>query len=156
LFLARADADATLPGSSPIDLGSWAKDRYAQLNVLTEVPNEPIPISAPPELLAQLVDNLVDNAVKFGDPAHPAVVRITGTSDLAILEVEDHGPGVSDADLGRVFDPFFRSTDARKRGIPGVGLGLSVVKRIADALGARVSVQNQVRVGTVFRLEIPR
>jgi signal transduction histidine kinase len=156
LFLARADSDAALPGCVPIDLGRWASDRYSRPGVAVESPADRVIISAPPELLAQLVDNLVDNAVKFGDPTRSAVVRVSATSADAVLEVEDHGPGMSDADRARVFDPFFRSDDARRRGAPGVGLGLAIVKRIADALGAKVDVRSRPGVGTVFTLRLPR
>jgi signal transduction histidine kinase len=124
--------------------------------VVVESPADRVTISAPPELLAQLVDNLVDNAVKFGDPKHPVAVRVSATSVETVLEVENHGPGMSDADRARVFDPFFRSDDARRRGVPGIGLGLAIVKRIADALGAKVDVRSRPGVGTVFTLRLPR
>jgi signal transduction histidine kinase len=156
LFLARADSDAALPGRVPIDLGRWAADRYSRPGVTVESPADRVMVSAPPELLAQLVDNLVDNAVKFGDPTQPVAVRVTARSAETVLEVEDHGPGLSDADRARVFDPFFRSDDARHRGVPGVGLGLAIVKRIADALGAKIDVRSRPGVGTVFTLRMPR
>jgi signal transduction histidine kinase len=77
------------------------------------------------------------------------------SSTDAVLEVEDRGPGMSDADQKRVFDPFFRSDDARRRGVPGVGLGLAIVKRIADALGGVVEVRSQPGTGTMFTLRLP-
>jgi heavy metal sensor kinase len=156
LFLARADSDAALPGRVPIDLGQWAEGRYSRPGIAVESPADRVIISAPPELIAQLVDNLVDNAVKFGDPVRTVAVRVTASPTDAVLEVEDHGPGLSDADRLRVFDPFFRSDDARRRGVPGVGLGLAVVKRIADALGAVVEVRSQPGGGTAFTLRMPR
>jgi signal transduction histidine kinase len=71
------------------------------------------------------------------------------------LAVEDFGPGVSAAELPHVFEPFYRSAEARRRGQPGVGLGLAVVERIAAVLGGTIKVESQAAQGTRFVLWLP-
>jgi signal transduction histidine kinase len=83
------------------------------------------------------------------------VVRLIQLPDTLRLEVEDEGEGISPGDLPHVFEPFYRSQQARSRGLPGTGLGLAVAKRIATALGGRLSVESQLGAGSCFQLTLP-
>ncbi|HEY2785652.1 MAG TPA: ATP-binding protein [Fimbriiglobus sp.] len=160
LFLARADADAALPGNLPFDVAAWVAERIAQGQQATHVqfspPAEPILAFGQPELLGQVFDNFLDNAFKYSPPGSPVAVRVSATETHAVLDVEDRGPGIPREDLVHLFEPFFRSTDARRRGVSGLGLGLAVAKRIADAVGATVSVTSVVGKGSTFSIRIPR
>jgi len=71
-----------------------------------------------------------------------------------VVTVRDHGPGIADADLPRVFDRFYRAPAAR--GLPGSGLGLAIVRQVAEAHGGRVTAARADGGGSVFRLELPR
>jgi two-component system sensor histidine kinase MprB len=79
-----------------------------------------------PGMIRRAVQNLVDNAVKYGPPAGPIRIEV----DRHRITVADHGPGIPDEDLAHVFDRFFRSPKARSR--PGNGIGLAIVKQVAD------------------------
>ena len=166
LFLARADADAPLPGMTPVDLVSWTDrhlidvwtDRPRALDIVRETAGiDSIPILAHPPLLAQLFDNLLDNACKYSPNGRPIVVRTRletrDGQDLAVLEVEDRGPGIAPEDLGRIFEPFYRSERVRLQGRAGVGLGLAVASRIARAFGGSLTASNQN--GGRFTLVLP-
>jgi signal transduction histidine kinase len=81
-------------------------------------------------------------------------VREGGRSEVRI-SVSDHGPGIPADELPRIFDPFYRGSDALARQIHGNGLGLSLVKRIVTAHGGRITVSTRAGAGTTFIITIP-
>lgn len=92
------------------------------------------------ELLTQALANLVENAFRHTPPGTQVIIRLEVTGRRgALLEVEDHGPGVSDADLERLADRFYRAE--RSRTTPGSGLGLSLVRAVADLHGGRLELE---------------
>jgi len=108
-------------------------------------------------MLAQLLDNLLDNACKYSALGSPIVVRL-GRDPLAnqvLLSVEDQGCGLNAHETALVFDPFFRSERARCQGTPGIGLGLAVARRIALALNGTLEAQHGSVSGTCFILRLP-
>jgi len=88
--------------------------------------------------LRRLFDNLIDNAVKYGGRARVSLVR---EGDEAVVRIDDDGPGLSTADLERVFEPFYRTEPSRNRDSGGIGLGLSVARSVARAHGGEVVLQ---------------
>jgi heavy metal sensor kinase len=159
LFLARADAEAGLPDLQAVDLATWVADHVGKwrashpgTDVRVDVDESTPSVRAHPELLAQLVDNLLDNALKYGPAGGPIQVRVAVKDGQAQLTVEDSGPGILPEDLTHVFDPFFRTAAARSAGIRGVGLGLAVARRIAEAMGARVTAESEPGRGSRFVL----
>jgi two-component system sensor histidine kinase MprB len=110
---------------------------------------QPSVVNGDPNRLGRAIDNLLDNAVKWNRPGAPIEVTLhDGT-----LGVRDHGPGIPPEDLPRVFDRFYRASEAR--GLPGSGLGLAIVRQVADAHGAMASVQNAPGGGALFALYFP-
>jgi len=105
--------------------------------------------------LAQLVDNLITNAVKFTPDG--GLVRASAVCDgeYWMIEVADSGIGVPPADLDRLFDRFFRASNVHGAATPGTGLGLSVVKTIAELHGGRVEASSTLGEGTTFRVFLP-
>jgi heavy metal sensor kinase len=163
LFLARADAEAGLPSPEPLELSSWLASHRAVWDTLARkadlriVPSrqEPLWVSAHRELLEQAIDNLVDNASKYSDQGTPIVLCLAREGEHAVLSVEDHGCGISEQDLLHVFEPFFRSADARRRGIGGVGLGLAVTARTVAAFGGRIEAHSRPGEGSRFSIYFP-
>jgi len=102
--------------------------------------------------IAELLENLVSNALKFTPPGGSVEVRVSRLDELAVLEVADTGIGISAGDRNHMFERFFRSRRARK--VPGIGLGLSIVKAIVTAHGGRISVESRPGQGTTFRVEL--
>ena len=102
-----------------------------------------------PERLQRAIGNLLDNAAKWSPPAGRIEVEVSGGE----VSVRDHGPGLAEDDLNRVFDRFYRAPAAR--GKPGSGLGLAIVKQVADAHGGDVSAENAPGGGARFRLRLP-
>lgn len=109
----------------------------------------PTSVTGDPEKLERAIRNLIDNALKWNDPALPIEIVVRDGT----LSVRDHGPGVEDEDLAHAFDRFYRSAGAR--GMPGSGLGLAIVKQIVEAHGGSVRLENVPEGGAVATLELP-
>jgi two-component system OmpR family sensor kinase len=106
--------------------------------------------------LRQAVANLLSNARSHTPPGTPIRVSLAPDGDGAMaIEVADEGPGIAPADLGRVFERFYRADPSRARRNGGAGLGLSIVEAIARAHGGRAEVESHEGGGAVFRLVLP-
>ncbi|WP_167109224.1 sensor histidine kinase [Amycolatopsis granulosa] len=104
--------------------------------------------------LERAVLNLLDNAVKFSPPESRVRVRMYPVGDgTAVIEVADSGPGIADEDLPRVFDRFYRSSEART--LPGSGLGLAIVKQAAERHGGTVHAGRAPEGGALMALRLP-
>ena len=100
------------------------------------------------ERLHRAVSNLLDNAVKWSPDGGAVEVRVAD----AVVSIRDHGPGIAEDDLPKVFDRFYRAADAR--GLPGSGLGLAIVRQVADSHGGSVSAARADGGGTIVRLQL--
>jgi signal transduction histidine kinase len=105
--------------------------------------------------LAQVLDNLISNAVKFTPAGGRVAVRSSRDGDIAILEVSDTGMGISEEDQEKLFQRFFRADSATAQAIQGTGLGLAIVKAIIEAHDGAISVVSAPGKGTTFRVELP-
>src|SRR5262245_35193775 len=108
-----------------------------------------------PDALRQIVINLLDNAVKYGRPQQKVVVGLEAGEGMAILSVDDEGPGIPQADRSRVFEQFHRLERDRQSAVAGTGIGLSVVKDLVIRHGGRSSVTTGDRGGAKFIVEMP-
>jgi two-component system, OmpR family, sensor histidine kinase MprB len=138
----------------PVDLGEVATDVAARFRrrtgkeIVVEV-EEAGEVDGRRAMLDRAVSNLVDNALKFGPDGETVSITVRG----GVLEVADRGPGIAAEDRGRVFDRFYRATNART--LPGSGLGLSIVAQIAVLHGGSVVLDEREGGGTVARLTLP-
>ena len=105
--------------------------------------------------LSQLVDNLIDNAIKYTPDPGNVSVKLWQEGGTAILEVKDTGIGISPQFQQRVFERFYRVDKARSQSLGGTGLGLSIVKNITEKHGGSVSVNSQLGNGSTFTLRLP-
>ena len=112
-------------------------------------------VQANPRLLEQAVINLVDNAIKYGEPGNVVEVNVTTAGDTVFLQVHDQGPGIAPEHLPRIFERFYRAENSRSREFGGTGLGLAIVKHVALAHGGRVAVESKRGQGSTFTITIP-
>lgn len=107
--------------------------------------------------LSNLLNNLVDNAVKYARENVPPQIQIeTIASDASIvLRIEDNGMGMSRDTLKRIFDKFYRAHTGNQHNVKGFGLGLSYVKNVTEALGGKIKADSNPGQGSVFTLELP-
>jgi signal transduction histidine kinase len=104
----------------------------------------------------EIVRNLVDNAVKFTEQGAVDIDARPGTRPGSVsIVVADTGPGIRPEDVAHIFEPFHQIGDSSTRRTGGVGLGLSIVKQLVDALGGAISVSSRVGEGSIFRFELP-
>ena len=106
--------------------------------------------------LAQVMDNLISNAIKFTPPGGRVAVRTATDDGHSTFEVSDSGAGISTADQAQLFSPFFRSRTATAQSIQGTGLGLTITKAIVEAHRGSISVESALGAGTTFVVQIPR
>ncbi len=104
--------------------------------------------------LGQVLQNLVDNALKFTPRGGTVQVRVGGDGRVVKVEVEDSGVGVPQEALPRLFEPFFQVPTNTHAG-QGSGLGLAIVKAVVDSHGGSVKVASEERKGTTFSVELP-
>lgn len=113
-------------------------------------------IDVDPVLIRRVIDNLLENAHKYSpDPASPIALRVTAGADHVVFAVEDRGLGITEADLPHVFTAFFRGDRSRSRETGGVGLGLTLARRIAEAHGGTIELASAAGAGTTVRVAVP-
>lgn len=112
-------------------------------------------IDGEPSLLARVLDNLLDNAAKYSEPATTVAVELDARDGGAAVTVRDHGIGIPPEDEPRVFTPFFRGDPSRGRATGGVGLGLALSKRIVEAHGGRIALESAAGKGTKVTVWLP-
>lgn len=165
LTLARADPEAGNAARGPVDLmelaqaaaqGLEAAAADRGLRIALELRDGPLVVSGAAAALRTLLDNLLDNALRHGTPREKAsdtvLVRAYRRDGDGVLEVEDAGPGIPEEERARVFDRFYRGSEAAEG---GSGLGLAIVRRIAQAHGGRVELLDGASKGLLARVTLP-
>lgn len=161
LILARLDPQANLPGAVPVALPDLAASCIAEqaqsaynkgVELALESADEAI-VLGDPTLLSVLLRNLIDNAIRYSPAASEVEVSITRASGVVRLRVTDNGPGIAESECNRVFDRFYRVSGPAEE---GSGLGLSIVKRIADLHHASIRLsQGTGGRGLAFAVSFP-
>jgi signal transduction histidine kinase len=163
LFVAQADAGRLSLERASVDLSELAAHcveesapAATEKSVSLVLLAEPVaPLLGDRGRLAQVLDNLVSNALKFTPEGGTVQVRTHEEDGCVVLEVEDTGIGIPAADQSRLFERFFRSAVAEDQAIPGTGLGLAIVKAIVEAHSGEISISSREGAGTTFRVELP-
>lgn len=113
-------------------------------------------LTADPGRVAQVLDNLLSNAIKYSRTGDTVTIRAWETPDAACFSVTDTGIGISDEDLPNIFTRYFRSSTVRESAIPGVGLGLGIVKRIVENHGGSITANSKLHLGSTFTVTLPK
>jgi signal transduction histidine kinase len=131
-----------------------AHARAKGLEFAFELPDEPLYLHTDPDLLRQVLSNLLSNAVKF-TPQGRVVVRAAREGDRVRIDVADTGIGIRTEDLDQIWEDFRQLDQSRTREYGGTGLGLSIVRKLAERLGAEVTVSSEPDVGSTFTVRVP-
>jgi two-component system phosphate regulon sensor histidine kinase PhoR len=115
-----------------------------------------VQVRADARALEQVLNNLVENAVKYGSEGGAVTVRASQDGRMVRVDVADTGPGIEAAHLPRLFERFYRVDAGRSRELGGTGLGLSIVKHLVEAMGGRIEVESAPGRGTTFTVTVPR
>lgn len=143
----------------PVDLS----DLFAELLGAVDLGERPVSLAVPPGLCARLdrvralraLKNLLSNAARYTPPDAEIALSATTEGDALTLSVADRGGGVTEADLPRLFEPFFRADASRSRATGGLGLGLMLVRQIAEAHGGSATAAAREGGGLIVSLSLP-
>ncbi|MGZ8432620.1 MAG: ATP-binding protein [Candidatus Deferrimicrobiaceae bacterium] len=167
LTLAQLERDTRGIERIPVDLqilvGKIVEDADFEANVVNRrvrvVQNEPVTVTGVPELLRRAIENVVRNGVRFTSEDSAVEVRLSRSEGIsgsvARISVRDHGPGVPEESLAKLFEPFYRVTDARDRQSGGTGIGLAITQRAIKLHGGTVRAFNTPGGGMDVVLELP-
>jgi signal transduction histidine kinase len=163
LFLAQVDAGRMIFDLRPVDLEAVVLEcvesslpAAAAKRIELRAQTEHLPaVEGDPARLAQLLDNLVSNALKFTPEGGRVDVRLRTAGGSAVLEVQDTGHGLAEDEQAQLFERFFRSSRAAEDAVPGTGLGLAIAKTIVERHGGRIALESTADAGTTARVELP-
>ena len=161
LALARFDAGQEVLKRMRFDLSKTVGDCVELVQPLADergvkvsIEAVPLEIEGDPERLAQVVTNLLTNAIQYNKPGGGVRVNLESQNGLAVLNVVDTGQGIAAEDLSRVFGRFFRA-DQSRTGAGNAGLGLAISKAIVEAHGGTIEVTSEKNAGTTFTVRLP-
>lgn len=163
LFVARLEQGSLEIHPEKVDLGLLLADATATAQPAAAAKDVELELSAPEHVavrvdrvrIAQLLDNLVSNAVKFTPTGGRVLIAVESSSDAVAVQVSDTGVGIPNDELPQLFTRFFRASTAQSNQIPGTGLGLRISQSIAQAHGSRILVESALGEGTTFTFELP-
>lgn len=158
----RMNAGHTTLRRSSVELGAMLQDlinaefqdRFDRINL--HLPSQPVVRDIDEVRVRLVAKNLIENALRYTPPDGPPVeVELTAKPGMVILRVRDHGPGIPKEHLPRVTEPFYRADPARSRSTGGLGLGLYLAKRIAEAHRGSLVIESELGQGTLCTVTIP-
>jgi two-component system phosphate regulon sensor histidine kinase PhoR len=126
-----------------------------RMRLRTDIHTDLPPVRMDEDAMALVLLNLVDNAVKYAGDGGEVAVKLERVPGGVALSVRDAGAGIDLEEQGRIFERFYRATSARARNVRGSGIGLSLVKHIAEAHGGRVTVESAPGRGATFTVNLP-
>ena len=150
---------------TPATLSTFRLDEQIRQVILSMVPiwdargfewkleMDEVSVTSDEELLNQVWVNLIQNALKFSSDNSTITINVTAGENNACVEIIDQGPGMDEATTERIFDRFYQADKSRSK--EGVGLGLSIVKRIIDILGCQIHVCSKANEGSTFIVHVP-
>jgi two-component system phosphate regulon sensor histidine kinase PhoR len=159
LHLSRLEANDRPREATPQDLAAILRESFSAMEIIAnkqrlqmelDCPKTPVWIAGERDAAVAIVDNLLDNAMKYTPAGGRVVLRLVVLAGEARLEVEDTGIGIATADQERVFERFYRVDKARSRELGGTGLGLSIVKHACNRLGGSVRLASAAGKGSTF------
>jgi two-component system phosphate regulon sensor histidine kinase PhoR len=164
LMLARIESDQQAFDIGSVSVGEvvgnclegqrQAADAKA-IRLVVEPEQPPVMVRADREGLRGILDNLVDNAIKYTPQGGQVTLRWNCDGEVAHIQVQDTGIGISEEDQRHVFERFYRVDKARSRELGGTGLGLSIVKHLVQSFDGRVEVKSYPGQGSTFTIELP-
>lgn len=148
----------------PVELGGLLAEVAGATRGVTErgtpvrcadIPRQPVMVTTSPDLLSRLLGELIDNALTFADTSEVRVGLSTcADPDRIAIEVSDDGAGIADKDQARIFEAFERGDDAAQLDPEGIGMGLYLARKMAERLGADLSVSSHLGSGSTFTVTL--
>lgn len=161
LALNHNNFEETKVAPKPVGLAHFCDELIERLALVDKgqhhldvsIDHVPDVIMISPNALHHILTNLLTNALKYSPAGSTVELRITGRENQIEITVRDHGIGIPDQEIGRIFDPFHRAANAIN--FQGTGLGLSIVNQYVSACGGKITMESQEGVGTTFKVILP-
>lgn len=154
-FSAPTDAVALPPLIEQAVEGARRMGEGRGSKLVVDVESKLAPIAADRGQILQLLDNLLTNALRYGEPGTPVTVAAHAEGPLVHLSVADHGEGIAPEHVKRVTERFYRVDTSRSRALGGTGLGLSIVKHIVERHRGRLGIDSELGRGTTVHVLLP-
>lgn len=132
-----------------------AEDQPKSYRIIRRFTNRDIFVDIDQDRMTQVIDNLINNAIKYSPDGGDVIIRIEDQRDSVIFSVQDQGLGISPVDIGHLFERFYRVDKARSREQGGSGLGLAIAKEVIELHGGKIWVESQEGHGSTFSFELP-
>lgn len=123
--------------------------------ILTDFPENTIYVKTDRNAIFQILDNLVSNAVKYTFPGKKVNISISEENNMAIIKIKDEGQGFTEEDKKKIFQKFSKLSAKPTAGEHSTGLGLSIVKKYADMIGAEIKLESEAGIGSTFIITLP-
>lgn len=164
MALSRIEHDGAPLERAPVDALELAHEIVADLQrrfetqrITARIETESAPeVLADRRALAQVIENLVTNAIRYSDPGSEVRLRVESRDDAIEISVADSGIGIPPDALDRIFERFYRVDASRSRAVGSTGLGLSIVRHLVQAMGGTIRVESELGVGSCFAFTVPR
>lgn len=165
LSLSRIELRAHLAPETPVDLAAISREivdsltmmaREREVTLRLEMPPQPVTVAGDRDELLRLMENLVENAIKYGKQGGEVVIEVQDGASEASVCVRDDGPGIAPEHLPRLTERFYRVDTAASREAGGTGLGLAIVKHIVLRHRGRLTIDSALGQGATFRAILPR
>ena len=161
LTMTRIESGTMPLDARDVDLAEVARDAIAArstspLEVVLHAAAGGSPIHGDARRLRQVIENLIDNAVKYAPSGTRVTVSVQGTPGAATVSVADSGPGIAPEEVPGLFQKFSRLAAARRSGVHGTGLGLYICRSIVEAHGGSITVETAPGKGSVFKVVLPK
>lgn len=121
-----------------------------------DIPEEEVPVEADKQAVKRILANLLQNAIKYGADGRYLRLGITWKEDYVMIQVEDHGKGIIEDSQDKIFERLVTLEDSRNKKYQGSGLGLTITKRLVEAMGGSIRVKSRPFVTTVFTVSLPK
>lgn len=159
LDAARLEQGKLIGEREPVDLAALARDLAGRETYegrrITVSADAPVVGNYDPHRIGQVLENLVENAVKYSSEESEVHVCVTKRDGQALIDVRDEGIGIPPEDLPQIFDRFHRASNVDDRRFAGMGLGLFMCKGIVEQHGGRIWVESRVGAGSTFHVALP-
>lgn len=162
--LSLADAGQLKLELAPVEIGDLVEQvagsmeslaRSRKIKMETQIASDLPAIRGDEDRLAQVLTNLIDNALRYTPQGGRVTVSAANNSDQIVLAVRDTGPGIAPQDIPMVFEHFWRGDKSRSRAGGGSGIGLAIVRQLARMHGGQAEVDSQIGQGSTFRVYLP-
>lgn len=164
LLLARYDSGKVLPNKIKVDVKSILSDIINRLepiligkNIFVKLSNVGDTVATvDPSMMEIVFENLITNSIKYSDCYKNIEIELKNDYSFFICSIKDQGHGMKEEQIKKIFDRFYRNDDSRNSEVDGLGLGLSIVKKLCEMQNISLKVESKIGLGTTFYLQITK